>query len=289
MATTVLRAFDELLGNLALTDSEATIAAGRVRNLKEVFCAKYTCAKTPWAIGSYGRETLIRWQRDIDMMVALDDLYWPIYKADSQVFLYTIRNFLNENYGQTEVSTQRVAVRMKLSGGLQVDLVPAFVDTTGFVMPDGAKGWQMTNPPYHDNLMMNSNVRLGSKLKPLVRLLKAWNYVNGHHLRSFHLEMIVEAMWRDATSLPAMPDAVAQSLGAAAGWVENGFPDPWKDSGKKLETYLTTSERAMAAKLLREDAARAKAAVAYAAASETAKAFERWGVVYGAANFPAYG
>ena len=289
MATTVLKGFDELLGNLTLTETEAATAAGRVRNLQSIFGTLYTCARAPWTIGSYGRDTLIRWQRDIDMMVAIDDAYWPKYMQSSRQFLYDVRGLLNDAYGQTEVSTRQVAVRMMLSGGLQVDLVPTFVnDNGGFLMPDGRGGWQLTNPPYHDKLMSDSNVRLGSRLKPLVRFMKAWNYVNGHHLRSFHLEMIVERMWRDASALPSVPDAMAQTLAAAVSWVETGFADPWTGSELMLNSYLSSTERALVARLLKEDAARSKTALEFAASGQVSEAFDRWNVVYGN-YFPAYG
>jgi hypothetical protein len=157
---------------------------------------------------------------------------------------------------------------MMLSGSLQVDLVPTFVnDNGGFLMPDGRGGWQLTNPPYHDKLMSDSNVRLGSRLKPLVRFMKAWNYVNGHHLRSFHREMIVERMWRDASALPSVPDAMAQTLAAAVSWVETDFADPWTGSGLMLDSYLSSTEQAQVARLLKEDAARSKTALEFAAQS----------------------
>jgi hypothetical protein len=289
MATTVLKAFDELLASLALTESEQDIAAGRVRNIQKIFCSEYACYRAPWTIGSYGRETLIRWNRDIDVMVALDDVYWENSKADSRAFLYAIRDFLNEAYGDTKVSTKQVAVRMMLTGGLQVDLVPTFANgTNGFLMPDGSRGWQRTNPPYHDQLMTDANVRLGSRLKPLVRLMKAWNQTNGSHLRSFHLEMVVERMWRNANALPSTPAAVAETLKTAASWVGSSFADPWTGSGQLIDAYLSSDERDLAVRLLTEDAARAKDAIDYAAAGQVANAFERWNQVF-YKKFPLYG
>lgn len=289
MATTVQGGFDELLRSLSLTDYEAEIAAGRVRNVQAIFSAKYACARTPWAIGSYGRETIVRWKRDIDIMVALDDTYWPRYQSNSRAFLYDIRNMLNDAYGDTTVSSKQVAVRMMLSGGLQVDLVPTFVhDYGGFLMPNGQYGWQRTNPPYHDALMTAANARLQSRLKPLVRLMKAWNQTNGSHLRSFHLEMIVERIWQNATSLPRTPDAVATMLTYAGSWVRSAFPDPWVDSGQRLDTYLSNETRASVADNLDRDAGTAKAALDAEAAGRIDSAFSFWNIVF-YKKFPAYG
>ncbi len=289
MATTVTKAFDELLANLRLTEYEESMAAGRVRNVQKILTESYTCAQNPWAIGSYGRQTLVRWKRDIDMMVAFGDVYWPTYQYDSRSFLYAVRNVLNKAYGNTDVSSKQVAVRMLLTGGLQVDLVPTFVCASGgFYMPDGRKGWKKTNPPYHDTLMTDANVRLGSKLKPVVRLMKAWNHVNGRHLHSFHLEMVVERMWRNATALPATPAALCESLRAASSWVASSLADPWTGSSEMLDAYLNADERALTVRLLKEDAARAKDALKLAEDGEMVKAFERWNVVFNK-QFPAYG
>ncbi len=289
MATTIPSAFDELLSNLRLTATEQNIAAGRVRNIQEVFPQKYVCAKPPWTIGSYGRETIIRWSRDIDLMVALSDAYWARSKDDSRSFLYGIRNVLNAAYGETEVSTKQVAVRMKLGDGLQVDLVPTFEAISGgFYIPNGSGGWQLTNPPYHDALVTVANGRTNFGLKPIVRLMKAWNYANGRHLRSFHLEMIVERIWQNATILTPTPAMVAETLRCASDWVRSSFLDPWTSSGQMIDSYLSAAERDLAARMLDSDAADAKRALDFATQGEIAKAFERWNVVF-RRQFPAYG
>lgn len=290
MATTVNYAFDELLSGLQLTDYERSVAAGRVSHVQTFFAKTYYYDIAPWTIGSFGRETLIRSKRDIDMMVAMSVAqYWERYQYDSKAFLRWIRDALNNEYSDTQVSTREIAVRMLLGGGLQVDLVPGFnAQGGGFLIPNGSGGWQTSNPPYHDDLMTNSNVRLGYQLKPLVRAMKAWNHANGHHLQSFHLEMIVERMWRDHSSLPSMPTAVAETLTYAGGFVRATFADPWTGSGKYLNSYLTPAVRTAAATRLDGDAVRAKEALAFAAIGQTANAFAKWSTVF-VGTFPPYG
>lgn len=291
MATTVAGAFTELQGRLALTPNQRAIAAGRVASLKTFFTTNYVVAKEPWAIGSYGRETIVRPERDIDVMVALSvDDYWARYQFDSANFLRWLRDGLNRQYASTQVGVRGMTVHLALGEGLEVDLVPGFYrNGGGFYIANGAGGWQSTNPPFHDDLMTNANVRLGGQLKPLVRVMKAWNITGNYgYLRSFHLEMMVEQMWRSATSLPAMPEAVAKTLKAGGGWVRATHPDPWPGSGQNLDSYLSTARRAASAQNMDEDAVRAQAALDYVAAGQTANAFDRWDVVFGR-QFPAYG
>ena len=291
MATTVPAAFTELQGRLALTDNQRAIAAGRLTNLQSFFASNYVVAKAPWAIGSYGRHTIVRPERDIDIMVAFSVAdYWSRYQSDSRVFLRWLRDGLKPAYPRTRVGVRQMAVHLALGEDLEVDLVGGFHrNGGGFFIPDGSGGWQATNPPYHDQLMTDANVRLGSHLKPLVRVMKAWNIMgNRGRLRSFHLEMIVERVWQKASSLPPLPAVVAATLETGASWVRATHPDPWKGSGQNLDSYLTAETRSAIAKTMDEDAVCAKKAQACVAAGQTAKAFERWQVVFNH-EFPAYG
>ena len=291
MPTTVPAAFTELQARLALTPKQRDVAAGRLANLQTFFAANYAVAKAPWAIGSYGRGTIVRPERDIDIMVALSaPEYWERYKSDSRVFLRWLREGLNRQYRNTRVGVRGMAVHLTLGEGLEVDMVGGFHRKGGgFVIPNGSGGWQATNPPFHDQLMTNANIRTKSALKPLVRVMKAWNIVgNGGRLRSFHLEMLVERMWRKASVLPAMPTAVATTLKTGGGWVRAAYKDPWTASGKNLDAYLSANKRAAIAKNMDEDGVRAQAALDYAAAGKTDKAFERWNIVFGR-QFPAHG
>lgn len=291
MATTVPNAFAELQSRIALTPKQREVAAGRLANLQIFFPANYAVATAPWAIGSYGRGTIVRPERDIDIMVALSvSEYWDRYKGDSRVFLRWLRDGLNRKYANTRVGVRGIAVHLALGEGVEVDLVAGLHRTGGgFVIPNGAGGWMATNPPFHDQLMTNANVRTNSALKPLVRMMKAWNILgNAGRLRSFHLEMMVERVWQKATTIPSMPAAVTATLKTGAGWVRAVHPDPWKPSGQNLDSYVTTATRTAVAKAMDEDAVRAQDALDYVAAGQTEKAFGRWAIVFGH-QFPAYG
>lgn len=293
MTTTVTAPFAELQARLALTANQRSIAAGRLTNLQSFFAANYAVAKVPWAIGSYGRETIVRPERDIDIMVALSvPDYWARYQSDSHNFLRWLRDGLNRAYPNTQVSRRQIAVYLALGDGLEVDLVPGFNrQGGGFLIPDGSGGWQATNPPYHDQLMSDANVRVGGQLKPLVRVMKAWNIMgNGGKLHSFHLEMIVERVWQKATAttMPALPAAVAATLKTGAAWVRATHPDPWTGSGQNLDSYLSANRRAEVATTMDEDAVRAQAALDFVAKGNQAAAFERWAIVFNH-RFPAYG
>ncbi len=291
MPYTVPVAFDALLDDLKLTTTQKAAADGRVSHLVTYFTNNIVCARLPFEIGSYERGTVIRWRRDIDVMVALD---YPTYKArydsDPDGMLRWLRDRLDKEYGNTVVSRRDVAIRMFLGDGLQVDLVPTFTRRGGgFLMPNGKGGWRSTNPPHHASIMTDANVDLNYNLKPLVRAMKAWNDANSHHLQSFHLEMMVWEMWHDAKVLPTLPQAVSDTLRKGVTWMKHPMNDPWHDAGTQaLDGYLSADGRGVVTRLFEADHKRAEEAIAHAAAGQNEKAYERWSTVF-VARFPAYG
>lgn len=290
MPYTVPAGFDALLEDLTLTPSQKALASGRFTHVFDYFVASdIVCAEYPFKIGSYERSTVIRWRRDVDVMVALD---YPTYKArydnDPGAMLRWLRERLNKEYGSTTVTRSGVAIRMLLGEGMQVDLVPTFPRKGGgYLMPNGKDGWQSTNPPYHASKMTDANVALGSKLKPLVRVMKAWNEANSHHLQSFHLEMMVWEMYKNAKALPVLPQATADTLRKLDTWLGYSMSDPWSGATKAIDTYLSSDERTLVRRLAEADRKRADDALAYQAAGKNKEAYERWGVVFGR-KFPAY-
>jgi hypothetical protein len=248
-------------------------------------------AQTAFPIGSYARKTLIRVERDIDVLAPLSYSAYKhtVYGDDSRELLYMVRNALNERYGTTKVSSQQVAVKLDFAS-ITVDVVPCYTRSGGgYLMADGYRGWKPTNPPFHAELMQRANVNHGLRLKPLVKLLKYWNFVNGKHLSSFHVELMVERMWR-GTNITNMvySTLVSKSIKAMPGWLRAPFPDPWPDGKEAVDSYLSTEDRRVAINLLEQDAIASAAAEQYRIEGKTATAFERWDVVY-RHQFPAYG
>ena len=139
MATTIPNAFAELQSRISLTPKQREVAAGRLANLQTFFPTNYQIATAPWAIGSYGRGTIVRPERDIDIMVALSvPEYWARYEGDSRVFLRWLRDGLNRKYANSRVGVRGIAVHLAFGEGLEVALVGGFHRKGGgFLIPNG--------------------------------------------------------------------------------------------------------------------------------------------------------
>ena len=301
---TVSSAFNALLADLKLTAAQSQLVNGRLRHLSSFF-ESYETSRNLMVIGSYGRGTVIRRERDIDVMVVLAAKpYEARFRSSSQTdVLYWLRSALNAEYPNTKVSTRKVALCLDLGAGFGVDLIPVFdvveiaalslltrvwgapSGAKGFYLPNGRGGWQKTNPPFHQKLMTDADTRLDGKLKSIVRLMKLWNLREHARLRSFHLEMMVERAWRNEKQMPAFPLAMGMTLEAVSRLASRSFTDPWSDGGR-IDDYLDADRRRIVVKSLQDDAQKARKALELARAGNEAAALERWSVVFGH-DFPA--
>jgi len=167
-----------------------------------------------------------------------------------------------------------------------VDVVPVFPrQSGGYLVAGGTGAWKPTNPNVHYNLMENHNEQDGM-LKPLVKLMKYWNLCNGALLESFHLELMVEQMWR-GVSIGSYPHGVAETLAVLVTYIPNAFNDPWP-SGGRVDAYLSTDNRSKVLGYAKSDAASAARAEESRRNGDDRGAFDHWQKVF-ANQFPAYG
>lgn len=289
MALTVSQAFTELHDRQGLTVIQRSTASTREAALRSFFSTNFDMNESLFAIGSYKRGTICRGERDIDLMAPLAPFgnakYWERYKDDSREFLYWVRDRLNTRYHSTTVSSKRVCVKLDFTD-IVTDVTPCFPrQGGGYLMSNGSGGWMNTNPPFHANLMATADITLGRKLKPMVRLMKAWNIANSHHLSSFHMELMVKEIHSGVIRSHAVE--IEYTLRHLQNLVPKRFDDPWPD-GQRIDSYLSASKRDTILSILESDAKRAGEALAYERAGKVREAFERWAIIYGH-TFPAYG
>jgi hypothetical protein len=222
MARSVEAAFNELLDRQRLTSTQVGVADTRIKTLQDFFDNNFTMAERAFKTGSYARGTICSGQKDVDLMAPLDyPTYKDRYDNDSRGFLYYIRDQLNDRYWATKVSSRQVAVTLDFTS-ITADVVPCFKrEGGGFFMPDGTGGWMKTNPRYHTQLIAKGDEAHNGRLKPLIRLIKAWNLANGNHLRSFHVELLVYNMWDAKTIGTIQSKNVSSTLQVMASWVNS--------------------------------------------------------------------
>jgi hypothetical protein len=56
-------------------------------------------------------------------------------------------------------------------------------------IPDSNKGWMLSSPGAHNAYVAYHNKRLHNRLKPLIKLIKAWKFYRNVPISSFYLEL----------------------------------------------------------------------------------------------------
>jgi len=152
--------------------------------------------------GSFSHGTGVKDHADVDNMVWVKLEQRPQWPS-------TILGLLREALrplGVRSVTVTTPAVRIEYLTPPHFEVVPAFYNGTKddvivFEIPGRRDEWVVSAPEAHNALVNVHNDRLGKKLKPLVRLLKAWKYYADVQLSSFYIEMRTTEYARDEKSI----------------------------------------------------------------------------------------
>ena len=209
--------------------------------------------KRKFVFGSYRRQTILPRKydnkSDIDIMVIFNH-------TDFERTPSTYRNWLKavsdkcykDRYGSKVISTfPTITIRLN---NINYDLVPAKEDTYQYTaksiyIPDKDFEWQQTDPEDVKKKLTDANVRYKNIVKPIVRLLKAWNCNNYYPYDSYKLEL-------DIVDMNFQGDTVETGFEYAVRQLEAGFFDPQSKKDKiqslkynvqKVRECLNNNER----------------------------------------------
>lgn len=159
--------------------------------------------KRRFVFGSYDRDTIlprsVDKKSDIDLMVVFNHTK---YERTPETYRYWLKNFgdkyYKDRYG-SDVVRDFPTVTIRL-GSINYDLVPAkeesissYLSSTIYI-PDKNHGWQSTDPNDVKEKLTQQNSKYGQIVKPIVRLMKAWNCSNDYPYDSYALELEITDM-----------------------------------------------------------------------------------------------
>lgn len=159
-----------------------------------------TKIKRKFVFGSYDRDTILPRKfdskSDVDVMVIFNH---TDYERTPDTYRTWLKNFADkyykDRYGSEVVqSFPTVAIRL---GNIHYDLVPAkeesFLYSSTIYIP-GNNGWRSTDPNDVKQKLSDANTRYKYVVRPIIRLLKAWNCNNGYPFDSYMLELQITGM-----------------------------------------------------------------------------------------------
>jgi len=287
MATTTAAAFTGFVEKLKPTEAQwATIHDRRTSNhnkLVQAFPASETLTfDYSSLIGSADRGTIIRPVDDVDAVAVFDPAGYEQYRYDSKKFIYRVRDALFA--GASIAGTRGQAVRIFYASGPKADITPGFPRKGGgFLIPKGDGTWQATDPDFHDSYIADKHAALGYHLKPMARLIKAWNREHSEWLSSFHIECILAATF---SSLGANYREASWKF---FDWAPSNLhvTDPAGHSGD-LAAKLTTTQIQAIKTALASARDRARKALDAEVNGDHQEAIRLWRIIFGS-DFPAYG
>lgn len=178
------------------TQKISTSIASLQKNLRSYFNSSINRS---FVFGSYDRDTILPrkydTKSDVDVMVVFhDSSYTPeTYRNQLQRFA---EKYYASRYSSVVVKTfPTITIRLN---SINYDLVPAKEESSFFLgkvlkIP-GKNGWRSTDPNDVKQNLVNSNTRYKGIVRPLIRLMKAWNCNNGYPYDSYLLELEITGM-----------------------------------------------------------------------------------------------
>ncbi len=144
--------------------------------------------------GSLLSGTHMRGYDGVDYFASLDDDRLP---SNSDSFLAGVGRVLGECFSDRSVTVQAPAVVVPVDpdGGRVIRVVPARLagrTRTGYrlyAVADGLDGWMTSSPDAHSAYVETVDVDLEGRLRPLIRLIKAWKRFRDVPVSSFYLEL----------------------------------------------------------------------------------------------------
>lgn len=289
MPRTIDEGFRDLLSTLTPSGTESDAAKGHRASIKACLENNYTLYRFV-RIGSFGNGTSISGHSDVDFLaeVSGNDL-----SKDSNYCLAKLRDTLGGRFPNTGVGVRCPTVLVPFGREARdaTEIVLAF--DTGekkggevvYGIANCSGGWMKTAPDVHKAYVIAQDERLSSKVRPLVRFIKAWKFSRNVPVSSFYLEMRVAEYATKETTILYNHDVKRLLC-----WLQDielaSLQDPCGVSGY-IPACKTQAQKADALSKLETAATRATNALNCESAGKISDAFGWWRLLYND-WFPTY-
>lgn len=196
-----------LSSNLIIRDNEKDSITRSINALETRLSLYFsTEIEGQFCFGSYTRGTILPRKADensdIDYMVVFNNKFG--YKPET--YFRKLRGFANHWYKTSEIYRDSPTIVLELNH-IKFELVPAYSSSLywskQYNIPaprTSYADWMTTDPNGFNSKLTDKNVSENYNIKPLIRLLKYWNSLNGHVYSSYELEqhIINQSFWFDS-------------------------------------------------------------------------------------------
>lgn len=183
---------EKFVSTLPPAQFDRTIASKRREGIERLLSTASIKSDYLFESGSWSHGTGIAAKSDVDYMAWIDSAR-PQRPSSA---LRRLRQVIDDTYDLDvyKVRTSSPVVSVEFYTDPHFEIVPAYFqrsvgDTLVLWIPGRGDEWVLSAPDAHLDYVNAQNDRLGKKVKPLVRLMKAWKYFVDAPVSSFYLEM----------------------------------------------------------------------------------------------------
>lgn len=204
--------FEQFHRNLSLTQRQwlngVNKCAGVVNCLNRTYYGTSSDTDHSFQVGSWRKDTAIRPPRDVDVYFLLPAEVYHRFQAyvwnRQSALLQEVKSRLAQTYRNTDMSGDGQVVLVNF-GSYNVEVVPAFELTTPgryWICDTHNGGSYKQTAPWEEVSALEAADRANAlNLRPLIRMLKAWQAFCSVPIKSFHLELlaaefIAQSPWR---------------------------------------------------------------------------------------------
>lgn len=197
----VTERFQQFGDNLTLTPAQfedgLTKYRGVTRSLNQTYFASQSETDHAFLVGSWSKSTNVRPPRDVDMFFVLPPSVgqrFDAYVGNKQsALLQEVRQALQVTYPTTDMRADGQVIVVRFNS-MNVEVVPAFVLPDGQYATcdtnDGGR-YRRSDPVAEVDRIDTVDATNNNNLRPLVRMLKAWQANCNVPIKSFWLELLV--------------------------------------------------------------------------------------------------
>ncbi|MHB1098145.1 MAG: SMODS domain-containing nucleotidyltransferase [Burkholderiales bacterium] len=208
----VRQRFEQFHSNLGLTQLQQldgyTKRSGVVSCLNRVYYGAADDNANSFFIGSWGKDTAIRPPRDVDVYFVLPVNVYQRFQGyiwnRQSALLQEVKASLSTTFPNTDISGDGQVVLVNFAS-YNVEVVPAFTLTTPghYWICDTNNGgsYKETAPWAEAQHITDSDTANAGNLRPLIRMLKAWQACCAVPIKSFQIELLsasflAQSPWR---------------------------------------------------------------------------------------------
>lgn len=198
MAKSIEDGFQEFLKRLAPLPSEYKKSISHKKSVKSCLEKSFGCTHF-FETGSFGNKTGVKHFSDTDYFAVCAS--FNLRKNSSNV-LREVKEALQYTFHKTapkiKVNSPSVTIPFGTYASEDLEITPCFYNAIietpagrkrSYGIPDSNKGWMLSGPGAHNAYVAYHNKRLHNRLKPLIKLIKAWKFYRNVPISSFYLEL----------------------------------------------------------------------------------------------------